>query len=179
MRRARAEQIEQETTATVQERRLVEMDRESQSMRSTREAMRHVADIAQRHRQQYDAALAESASGVDDRRSEERTACWMPVDLLLRSYEFEEEQEASQSVLAYVRNLSGTGVGLCHHQPIDSPEAVMRIRSGDGEELALLATRCWCRPSDDGWFQSGWKLVEVLSEIEPEQEPLLSAGAAY
>ncbi|MCE9553545.1 MAG: hypothetical protein K8T91_09250 [Planctomycetes bacterium] len=164
VRRARLEQLEMENSAVVQERRLVNLDRQSRSVCATREAMRHVTEIAQQHRQQYEAALAESTKAVSDRRSEERTACWMPVDLLLRSYDSEDESSAEATrILAYVRDLSSTGVGLCHHQPIEETEAVVRIRAGEGDETSLLATRCWCRKSEDGWFQSGWKLVEVLS----------------
>ena len=176
VRRVSGEQLEREQCSVVQQRRLVDLDRQSRSVQATREAMRHVTEIAQQHRQQYEAALAESAQAACDRRSEERTACWMPVELRLRWNEAEDDAtEANAGLLAYVRDLSSTGVGLCHHQPIDATEAVMRICSGEGDETSLLAMRCWCRKTDDGWFHSGWKLVEVLCAVEREEESLLSA----
>jgi len=179
VRRARRDQVEQEVAAIVQQRRLVDMDRQYRSVQAMREAMQRVTEVAERHRHQYDTALAESASGPDDRRSEERTACWMPVELYLEPNELDGDAAdgGTESVVAYVRNLSGSGVGLCHHKPIDAVEAVMRIRSGEGDQLSLLTTRCWCRPTDDGWHQSGWKLVEVLSNLEQDREPVLCGTA--
>jgi hypothetical protein len=179
MHRARIDQAQQEEVAVVHQRRLVEVDRECRSVQAMRQAMQRVTDIAQQHRHQYDTALAEYSSGPDDRRSEERTACWMPVELFLDPDAFGcgDADGANRNIVAYVRNLSGSGVGLYHHKPIGAVEAVMRIRSGEGDELALLATRCWCRPTDDGWHHSGWKLVEVLSTVIENVEPVLCGAA--
>jgi hypothetical protein len=175
LRRARKEQSRQQTVAVVQQQRLVKIARESRTAEALRDAIRWVADAAQRHSHRGAEPMRVKQWDYTDRRSEARLDCWMPVDLLPSAY-----NETAAPMTAYIHNVSSTGIRLCHSEPVEAAEAVLKIRPEDVEGLALLMTQCWTRSTSDGWHQTGWKLLAVLSEARSEEtaSPLVALSAA-
>lgn len=71
-----------------------------------------------------------------------------------------ELRETGESVQAFSRNISSTGIGLITHQPLDpNLIAVLSVMSLEGENVEFLAESRWCKSFGDQWFFSGWQFV--------------------
>ena len=170
VKRARQEQTHQDSMAVVHQLRLVKIEKQTRSAQSMRDVTRWVGEMAGRYRQPRIAP--KSDADFVDRRANERTACWMPVSLIPSVHCSDDDAQTGPPLrlAAYIQDVSTTGIRLCHSESVESDEAVLQVKPDNVEGVSLLLTHCWTRPTTDGWFQSGWKLLNVLSPVEVEED---------
>ena len=63
-----------------------------------------------------------------------------------------------RTVSATVRDVSATGMGFFHQEPIPQGEVLVKAIA-DGEELKLRVCVEWCHPCKDGTYISGGSYV--------------------
>ena len=97
--------------------------------------------------------LEDSNFDRTENRSAHRQHLVRPVDVLLR--------ESGESVSAFSRNVSATGIGIITHQPIDDGTvAVLTIaRLALDHDTTILAECRWCKPYGENWFITGWQFI--------------------
>jgi hypothetical protein len=79
-------------------------------------------------------------------------------------------------LVAHVRNISATGVGLIHKEQIDSSRYVLDFPLKTGKCLSVLVELSWQQRLADGAYHSGGKLIEVVQAADGESESLGVAG---
>jgi hypothetical protein len=77
--------------------------------------------------------------------------------------------ERGGSFSAFVRDLSPSGIGLCHLVPMPTDHVVLTLQLPRERTVALKTQIVWCREFADGWFASGGRFVDVL-EFESERD---------
>ena len=99
--------------------------------------------------------LEDSNFDRTENRSAHRQHLVRPVDVLLR--------ESGESVSAFSRNVSATGIGIITHQPIDDGTvAVLTIaRLALGHDTTILAECRWCKPYGKNWYITGWQFINL------------------
>jgi hypothetical protein len=71
-----------------------------------------------------------------------------------------EMRETEEIVLAFSRNISGSGIGVITHEQVASDSiAVLNIASLDGEDTRIVAGCRWCKPFGAKWYLSGWQFI--------------------
>ena len=60
---------------------------------------------------------------------------------------------------AFSRDISATGIGLLHNQPLDLGFVYLRIENTSGVSI-LPATIAWCNPAGHGWYMSGAQFID-------------------
>lgn len=91
-------------------------------------------------------------------RSENRTAIRehlvRPVSVQLR--------DTDETLSAFSRNISATGIGLITDAPISNQKvAVLRVGRIHGPDLFILAECRWCKRYGENWYFSGWQFINL------------------
>ena len=161
----------------IQQQRLTRLDCHNRLSRTIQEAMRRIIEEARVRK--LVCALPPEAAEIEqsDRRVETRTPCWLPVTLYTFQGDDSSDSNSCAEIPAFLRDVSPTGIGLCHREPVSSHEAVVQVEMSDGRRVALLAGERWSRKAKDGWYVSGWRLVGVLSENDASSDDLQPAEA--
>ncbi|MCE9545685.1 MAG: hypothetical protein K8T25_09235 [Planctomycetia bacterium] len=162
--------------ASVQGRRLQQLDRSQRDSQTFREIGRRIAAAPRRSDRPVDAVHPVLPGDANDRRNEPRHSCWIPVEMFLFPIGSAQPDGADDAVQAqsekglpaYLGDVSGLGIGLYHRQPVDVPEAVVRFELREGEPIAILAKQAWCHKNGDGWYRSGWQFAGLLENIDGE-----------
>jgi len=144
-----------------------EIVRQNKATAAVKRAIRRIAEFAAR--QQVPLPEVDLEDKIDeqvdaDRRSERRARCILPVEILVGDGEGRYVLwNKDDSRVAYIRDVSPSGVGLVHNEPVDDERVVLRIALEDAECILLSVCVMWCRPIKEGWFTSGGKVTEVLA----------------
>ena len=90
-----------------------------------------------------------------ENRSAHRQHLVRPVEVVIR--------DSDESISAFSRNVSASGIGVITHQPIDDGAvAVLTIaRLAPGHDITILAECRWCKPYGKNWFISGWQFINL------------------
>ena len=89
-----------------------------------------------------------------DRRGDVRYALFRPVSI---------ELDDGQSLSAFTREISETGIGLIHSMDLPEGEVEISVRSECGYAVRVRTRIVWCESCGDGWFISGGQFAGVAS----------------
>lgn len=151
----------QASTVTGQERLFIRQD-----LRSVRGVLRRI----RRHVQLIDLSLLGSRKSVKvtrhlDRRHYNRSPIRMPVrvmPVLFDGRHAELQHTGDRGILAVTRDVSMTGVGLLHDEPIEEEFAVVNFDLLDGHPLSLLVEIRWSDIEQSGSYLSGGRFVGAV-----------------
>jgi hypothetical protein len=85
-----------------------------------------------------------------DKRTEQRYPFFQPVTL----------RRGLQSLSAFSRDISESGMGLLHDMPIGGEYTVV-VHDPDGCAYDITGVVMWCRPCGQGWYLSGVRFSRV------------------
>jgi hypothetical protein len=71
--------------------------------------------------------------------------------------------DGAEIVTAYTRDITPTGIGLLHDQPLAGGRALLTFELLGGDSLSLVAELTWCRYIGGFWHLSGGRLIEVAT----------------
>ena len=98
-----------------------------------------------------------------DRRSERR----YPYPYLVRLIPLDDDGTVLQNeaVVAVGKHLSDRGIGFYHPKPLPHRQMIVSLEASDGTASAFVVDLGWCRFTRQGWYESGGKFVDVLSNV--------------
>src|SRR4051812_16800839 len=102
-------------------------------------------------------ALSEIFDERLDRRAAPRQSFFGPVSVSL-------ESEPRVQLSAFARDISPLGIGLVHIMPVKEGEVVVKLQLPSGGTVKVRTEIVWCRDYGDGWYASGGRFVDVLSQ---------------
>lgn len=62
------------------------------------------------------------------------------------------------------KNVSDRGIGFFHQQPLPFRRTIVTLGDPGGQNLSLLVELLWCRFTRYGWYDSGGRFLEIVSE---------------
>ena len=131
-------------------RELKELTRRKVTIEDWRTAFRRVADdVHERDKKQL------------GRRGESRLAFQCPARVAPLEESDAWQKDEADVFTAYVRDVSGDGVGLVHNRPVDDRDVMLTFSLASGESVSLAASPVWCSLQADGRHRSGWKLIDA------------------
>ena len=68
-----------------------------------------------------------------------------------------------EAVVVVGKHLSSRGLGFYHPGPLPHRRMIASLEVGDGRRLDFLINLSWCRFTKQGWYESGGRLLQVLS----------------
>jgi len=71
--------------------------------------------------------------------------------------------EHGDSTTVIGKDISERGIGMYHREPLPYRTAVAEFSDGCGQRTSLLVELLWCRFDRRGWYESGGRLIRVLS----------------
>ncbi len=149
------------------ENAMEEIQRQKKADAEVQRVTRRIAEFAaQQHVTIPDVDLADEADeqAAANRRTEKRTKCALPVEVLVTNAEGRYVSWAEDdSHKAYIRDISPGGIGLLHNTQVDAHRVVLRVALENNELVSLSVCLLWCRPLNEGWFSSGGKVSEVIT----------------
>jgi hypothetical protein len=102
-----------------------------------------------------------------ERRSDTRLPFQRPVEVVALGDHGEPIASTIGPIIAYTRDISASGVGLLHDQPIPSKRVLVNFEMLGGETIGLVVALTWSRYVGDFWHSSGGRLVGVVSQPNP------------
>lgn len=159
VRRRREQRLLQKEADHRYEHRMAKLEAKRQANNVVAEAVQRIIEDAE----QTGSACWDTESPYSGRRAEPRILCRIPVEVS-RLSDLEEtlQRDDGDCVTGYIQDISPSGVGLLHRQPLDAHRVALRVELSDGTQIALVAALIWREPEKDGWYSSGGKLVQVL-----------------
>ena len=70
---------------------------------------------------------------------------------------------------AFCRDISRSGIGLLHRQPIELGRAVLNIADSEGDDQEVSLDVRWCQPAAQDWYLSGAQFAHVWLEEFPSK----------
>lgn len=95
-----------------------------------------------------------------ERRSEQRFA--FPHLLYLTPTD-DHLGAVNESVVVIGKHLSERGLGFFHQLPLPHRHMIASLEARDGRWLAFLVDIHWCRFTQHGWYDSGGRLLQVVT----------------
>lgn len=68
------------------------------------------------------------------------------------------------------KDLSPAGVGIFHPQPLANRQVILTFFQEGRESISILAMLDWCRFTMHGWYESGGRLMRVVSSPAQRSE---------
>lgn len=75
---------------------------------------------------------------------------------------------APSALKVFTRDISWSGVGLFHNQPLQQQRVMLSIPTESVDEV-VRATVNWCKPCGNGWYTSGATFDRVSMEVLEER----------
>lgn len=75
----------------------------------------------------------------------------------------------AESMVVVGKDLSAHGMGLFHPHPLPYRRAVVSLEDRTGRCVTLLIDLSWCRFTRHGWYESGGRFLQVVSELAVEK----------
>jgi hypothetical protein len=69
---------------------------------------------------------------------------------------------AGPAFVAVGKHLSERGLGFYHVEPLPYRRMIATLESVQGGHLSLLVDLNWCRFTEQGWYESGGRFLEVV-----------------
>jgi hypothetical protein len=91
-----------------------------------------------------------------DRRAEARHPYFRPVSIT-------PADQPRQSLSAFSREISRSGIGLLHNMPLKPGSATVTVHCSSGQGLRAKVEVIWCRPCGEGWYLSGCRFTDLVS----------------
>lgn len=172
VRVSQEEKLQRRQALVRYENAMEEIQRQKKADAEVQRVARRIAEFAAG--QHVTIPKVESDSEADkraaaNRRSEKRTKCSLPVEILVNDAAgrlISWAEDASQR--AYIRDISPSGIGLLHNKKVDAHRVVLRVALENNEHVSLSTCLLWSRPVKEGWFSSGGKVTEVLAGVETD-----------
>ncbi len=68
-----------------------------------------------------------------------------------------------ENIVVSGKQLSENGLGFFHQQPLPYRRMIASLDQGRGQWLGLIIDLNWCRFTKFGWYESGGRLLEVVT----------------
>jgi len=84
------------------------------------------------------------------------------------------KERPEDSFVAYVRDISASGIGLMHEHPLEQDTVLLDFEAKNNVSIRFAAELLWCKQQADGRYFSGGKLTELatpVSDLSSENEP--------
>ena len=73
-----------------------------------------------------------------------------------------EFRDSNETISAFSRNVSATGMGLVTDKAIDPKSiAVLQFTRLHDSDVSILAECRWCKPYGENWTISGWQFISL------------------
>lgn len=115
------------------------------------------------HIDQFLARLPPSVGG--DRRDVERLA--IPLLLQIRPVDGCEADQFQTPATAVGKDLSRSGLGMFHREPIPHRHVIVTFEDPRLERLSIEVELNRCRFSNFGWYESGGRLLRIVEPASP------------
>lgn len=182
VRMSQAQKREQNQALVRYENAMESIQRQKKADAAIQRATRRIAEFAaQQHVTVPGVELDDEAGeeAAENRRSEKRTKCSLPVEILVNNAEGRYVPwTEDDSHKAYIRDISPSGIGLLLNKRVDAHRAILRVILENDECVSLSACLLWCRPVKEGWFSSGGKLTEVIADAPPVLPTTVQSSAS-
>src|SRR4051812_48312321 len=99
----------------------------------------------------------DSAAAADSRRLKER----FPINTPLRivPLDYDRSELTSEAFAAIGKDISTTGVAVCHAQAVCHSRAVITVLRGTGQ-FCVEAEVAWTKLASTGLYETGFKLIQ-------------------
>ncbi|MBN1395185.1 MAG: hypothetical protein JW959_09190 [Pirellulales bacterium] len=68
-----------------------------------------------------------------------------------------------ESVVVVGRHLSEHGLGFYHQHPLPHRRMIASLEIGKGRWFGFIIDLNWCRFTEDGWYESGGRLLQAVN----------------
>ncbi|MFC1757696.1 hypothetical protein ACFL2H_02875 [Planctomycetota bacterium] len=96
-----------------------------------------------------------------DRRAHQRIT-YTQLFSLTPVNDAEEMATCGETIHVVGKNLSPTGIGFFHHDPIPSRYVVISLQQSRESYSQYLVKISWCRFLHPGWYDSGGQIVRIV-----------------
>ena len=73
-----------------------------------------------------------------------------------------ELRNTGESIPAFSRNISATGIGLITANPLKIDQTgILTLERLHGRDLQFLAECRWCKAYGENWYISGWQFIKI------------------
>jgi hypothetical protein len=112
---------------------------------------------------------SQDAPAMLERRQDRRH----PLPALMTVYPAQGGTDAPAQVVVG-KDISERGLGFFHQQPIPFRRAIVVYEVPGAGQAAFLIDISWCRFTQQGWYESGGRLLEAVAP--PERVPIAAAS---
>ena len=102
-----------------------------------------------------------SAAYHQGRLPERRCHTALPVPLSHPPDPGGRRRPAEETVVVVGRDLSESGLGFYHHEPLPYRRVIASLEAPNGRWFAFLMDLTWCRFTKGGWYESGGRFIEA------------------
>lgn len=95
-----------------------------------------------------------------ERRNEQRFP--YPYLLYLTSVAEDGISPAGDSIVVVGKHLSERGLGFFYQKPLPDRRMIASLQLRDGSWIGFLINITWCRFTQQGWYDSGGRFVQVV-----------------
>jgi len=98
---------------------------------------------------------------------ERRAHARMPFPMLVRLTPVDPHtlQPIAEAMTVVGKNLSEDGLGFYHQEPLPYRRAVITLEDNAGRTVSLLIHLSWCRFTQQGWYDSGGRFLEIIEPL--------------
>jgi hypothetical protein len=79
-----------------------------------------------------------------------------------------------ESITVVGKNVSNHGIGFYHREPIPHRRVIIALGNAPDNRLTVLTELLWCRFTRQGWYDSGGRFLEIVTQtpqpITPARE---------
>lgn len=122
-------------------------------------ALAAVSDVSQRVSTLIAALYPQGA--LVDRRREQRYP--YPHLVYLTPLAEDGVTPHGDNIVVSGKQLSENGLGFFHQQPLPHRRMIVSLDQGRGQWLGFIIDLSWCRFTKFGWYESGGRLLEVVT----------------
>ena len=116
-------------------------------------------DIHRRVQRLLDSRLA--LSKPEKRRRSERHP--FPYLIKLCPVGEDKTEPAGEPMIVVGKQISNTGFGFYHQEPIAFRNAIASLPTRNGHWLSFLVELTWCRFTELGWYDNGGRFLQVVN----------------
>ncbi len=102
-----------------------------------------------------------SAAYHQGRLPERRCHTRYPFPCLIHLTPVDADGAAEETVVVVGRDLSESGLGFYHHEPLPYRRVIASLEAPNGRWFAFLMDLTWCRFTKGGWYESGGRFIEA------------------
>ena len=77
-----------------------------------------------------------------------------------------------ESTTVVGKNVSNHGIGFYHREPIPHRRVIVTLGNAPESRLTILTELLWCRFTRQGWYDSGGRFLEIVSQTQQPASPV-------